>query len=137
MYSYAYAIWVRSMGVAIYHGQQKETVCDTYRLYHSGLSILKPVSLSSTDLLPLQLTQGPRSPDLVVFVSTTMTTMTATEPITLPQSPCSCVQGNYTVTVMQTKVFTSRAAPVFPLLLFLLDPPSPLPLRLLLNESLP
>ena len=35
---------------------------------------------SSTDSLPLQLAQVPRSPDLAIFVSM----MTMTEPITLP-----------------------------------------------------
>ena len=40
-------------------------------------------SPNSTDLLLLQLAQMPRSPDLAVFVSTTMAT-TTTEPTTLP-----------------------------------------------------
>ena len=62
-----------------YNGQQKYTTGDVCRPCHSILSVLKPVFLpNSTDLLYLQLTQVPRSPDLAISVSMT------TELITLP-----------------------------------------------------
>ena len=45
-------------------------------------------SPNSTDMLPIQLTQMPRSPDLAIFVSTTTTTTTTmtttTQPIFTP-----------------------------------------------------
>ena len=56
---------------------------------HTGASF----SPSSTDSLPLQLTQVPRSPDLAIFVS-----MTMTEPITLPlERVCGVIRCGLTI----------------------------------------
>ena len=71
-----------------YDGQLKYSICDACRSCHSILSILKPVFANSTDSLSLQLTQMPRSPDLVIFVSMTTTT-TMAQPITLPLGMCA------------------------------------------------
>ena len=93
----------------------KYTICDACRPYHSILSTLKAVFCR--DLLLLQLAQIPRSPDLVIFVLTPMTT---TRLITLPLAHahgviicvhdddndnddmtdyvtpnCACTRGNY------------------------------------------
>ena len=64
------------MGVAI----MNYTICDVCRPYqlHTEASF----SPKLTDSLCLQVDQVPRSPDLVIFVSTTTTAMT--EPVALP-----------------------------------------------------
>ena len=102
--TFTYKLWTSSHGYAElvgradgcdYDGQQNYTtcVCDVCRPYHSILSILKAnFSLNWTNLLCLQLALVLRSPNLVVFVSTTMITKLMTEPIALPLRSCACVQ---------------------------------------------
>ena len=73
------------MGVAMM--EQMYTICDTCRPCHAILSILAPVSRQNQQIRCINLTHSvpiDHSPDQAIFVSMTTTTMTTTEPITLP-----------------------------------------------------
>ena len=79
------------MGMVEGHGyddQQIYTICDTCRLYHSILSILKKVFHQILRALTTR-SDAYRSPDLAIFVSTmTMTMMTTTNRLLYPLRMC-------------------------------------------------
>ena len=91
VYAWARSICIRNSdhGWWVWPRWPTNTICDDCRPCHSMLKTFF-FSLNSTGSLCLQLAQVPKSPNLVIFVSTLMT-----EPIALPLDvlPCTHAQG--------------------------------------------
>ena len=82
---YANAKWARSMGMVMMTNKNTLFVTLVGRITRFYIRWVSFFSQNLIDLLCLQLTHVPRSPDMVIFVSvTTTTTTTMTEPIALP-----------------------------------------------------